>query len=69
MNGFIEIREGDSARLINLRHVREAFYTPSDQRLVLHILGVGNEHILTLEGPEADEAIQQIRRYGHLPLV
>jgi hypothetical protein len=62
MARFIEIREGDSARLINLAHVREAYYTPTAQRLVLHILGVANEHILTLEGPDAQDAIDQIRR-------
>lgn len=62
MARFIEIREGDATRLINLDHVREVFYTPSAQRLVLHILGVSNEHILTLEGPEAQDAIDQIRR-------
>jgi hypothetical protein len=60
MSSFIEIVEGESIRLINLSHVREALYNPAHRRLSLHILGPGNEHLLTLEGPTAEAAYAQL---------
>lgn len=61
MPQFIEVPEGDSVRLINLAHVREALYSAAHQRISLHLLGPGTEHLLTLEGPLAEQVYAQLR--------
>lgn len=60
MPRFIEVPEGESVRLVNLSHVREAVYNASNQRLSLHVLGDGNEHLLMVEGPAAEALYAQL---------
>ncbi len=61
MAQFLELRDGDAIRLVNLKWIREVHYTDTVPRLVLHIMGADGEHIVNLEGPLAREAFQTLR--------
>lgn len=60
MARFLEVPDGQSIRLINLAHVREAHYMPTENRLSLQVAGNDGEHIVTLEGPAAELAYRQL---------